>query len=118
MFQGRVIQGDGIGRTLGYPTANIDVSKKEVLFSLGVYATMAMLEGTEYKGVLIIRDHPFKIEVYLFDYSGADFYGTQMTISPLQKISHIEKVASEEELKEKISQDIKLVKDYFAEKKK
>lgn len=118
MLRGTVIKGDGMGKTLGYPTANIDIPKTKVLFTLGVYAATATLRNKEYKGALVIRDKPWRVEMYLFDYKDADFYGIKMTIIPLQKISAIERVDSKEELKEKISGDIKMVKDYFVEKKK
>lgn len=118
MLRGTVIKGDGIGKTLGYPTANIDIPKTKVLFTLGVYAAKATLRNNEYKGALVIRDNPWRVEMYLFDYKDADFYGVKMTIQPLQKISTIERMDSKEELKEKIFGDIMMVKDYFAEKKK
>lgn len=114
-LQGTVIRGEGIGRTIGYPTANIDISITRVPFTLGVYAATTTLQNKVYQGALVIRDHPWKIEMHLFDYTGDDFYGEKMAISPLQKISMIEKVDSLEELKEKISKDIQLVKDHFGE---
>lgn len=118
MLRGTVVKGDGIGKTLGYPTANIDIPKSKVLFTLGVYAAMATIRKREYWGALVIRDNPWRVEMYLLDYHEADFYGVKITMHPLQKISAIERVDSKEELVEKITADIKLVKDYFSEKNK
>ncbi len=112
-----MVRGDGVGRTLGYPTANIDIPKSKVLFSKGVYAALATVRNQEYRCALVIRDQPWRVEAHLLDYEGKpDFYGLKMSVNPLQKICAIERVDSREELMEKIAMDIKMVKDYFAEK--
>lgn len=113
MLRGIVIKGDGIGKILGFPTANIDTPKAKVKYTLGVYAATTTLGEKKYNGALVIRDNPWKIEMFLFDYDGPDFYGDKIAIDPLQKTSMIEKMGSKKELKEKIAKDIQLVKDYF-----
>lgn len=118
MLKGTVIKGDGLGKTFGYPTANIDVPRIKVLFRAGIYAAHATLRKKEYKCALVIRDNPWRVEAYLIDYKSNDFYGAKITVHPFQKISTIESAYSKEELRKKISGDIKIVKDYFTEKEK
>ena len=117
MLAGIVVRGDGMGKGLGYPTANLDLPRNQVMFALGVYAATAKLDKREYHGALVINENPWKIEIYLFDYSGPDFYGRNMSVTPIQKVSEIERYHSQEELKQKIHDDIELIKDFFAERK-
>ncbi len=117
MLAGIVVRGDGMGKGLGYPTANLNLPRNQVMFAGGVYAATAKLDKREYRGALVINQNPWKIEIYLFDYLGPDFYGSHMSVTPIQKVSEIEQYDSLEELKQKIEDDIVLIRDFFAEKK-
>lgn len=113
MFGGIVIHGDQIGRILGYPTANLDIALKDTKCKEGVYAAKAFLQKKEYKAALIIREDNKKVEVHLFDYDGGEFYGSYLEVLPIQKVSEIEPYQGEEKLKEKITNDIRLIKEVF-----
>ena len=71
---GEVIQGDGRGRQLGFPTANID-TRNQICPPNGVYAIRAKLEGKWLDGVLNIGTRPtfnalnFQVESYFFDFN-------------------------------------------------
>ena len=106
MIAGPVVRGDGIGKTYGCPTANLALRRTQVPFHSGVYAAHATLNREVYKAALVIQEKPWKIEVHLLDYEGSDFYGQQLSVDPVQKISEIEKYDSEEELKVKIKADL------------
>jgi len=83
---GRVIIGDRIGRTLGYPTANLEIDTRNKLIPAdGIYAVTVTHEGEQHKGMLYIGHRPTingatrNIEVNLFDFN-RDIYGDSLTI--------------------------------------
>ncbi|PIR75525.1 MAG: hypothetical protein CO030_02865 [Candidatus Magasanikbacteria bacterium CG_4_9_14_0_2_um_filter_42_11] len=113
MLGGKIIRGDGIGRTLGYPTANINIDPEKVHFDAGVYAARATLLGTVYKAALVIMQHPWKVEAHLLDYTGDDIYGQDIQFEPVQRVSTLERYDTMDELKRKIAKDIALVREVF-----
>lgn len=117
MLSGSVIHGDGFGRQLGYPTANIEPTKAAKYFRPGIYAATVTLGGEKYQAALAIHNKHSKIEAFLIAYQGPDFYGVHITIDPVQRLSEMEQYDSTEELKTKISHDVQMVCDYFAQKK-
>lgn len=113
MLSGLVIHGDKIGRTLGFPTANLDIAKKHCPFAPGVYAVKVKLNKKEYQGALAIQEKPRKVEVHLLNYFGEDFYGKYLEVELVQKVSEMENMDSLEELKEKIQKDMEMVREIF-----
>ena len=57
-LSGRVMDGKHIGRTMGYPTANVDVPQRKVLPAFGVYACYLTVEGHAYPAVVNVGRHP------------------------------------------------------------
>lgn len=110
MFKGKVISGQGVGKTLGYPTANLDTPQSAVRVSTGVYAAYATCVGRRYPAALVLRGNPWKVEVHFFQYSAGDCYGRVVAVEPVQKVSEIEEFESMEELKEKIALDVEAVR--------
>lgn len=110
MFRGKVISGDGIGKTLGYPTANLDTPREAVTLRTGVYAAYATCLGKKYRAALAIHEKPWKVEVHFIDYDGADCRGRVVEVEAKQKISEMEHFDSVKDLKNKICDDIELVK--------
>jgi riboflavin kinase/FMN adenylyltransferase len=91
-ISGRVVHGDGRGRELGFPTANVTLPRGIKLPAYGVYAVRALCRGVAHNAVAnlglrptIGAQHQPKLEVHLFDYAG-DLYGARMEV---QFISHI-----------------------------
>lgn len=87
---GSVVEGQQIGRSIGFPTANILVKDDyKLLPKNGVYAVIVHLEGQQYKGMLNLGNRPTvageqkTIEVHLFDFVG-DLYHKQLTVSFIQ----------------------------------
>ena len=111
MIGGKVIRGDGVGRKLGYPTANLDISKEKIKLSPGVYAARAFLEKKKYNASLIIQEKVFKVEVHLLDYIGEDFYGARLEVEPVEKVSEIVPFETEGELIKKIGEDMEKVEE-------
>jgi riboflavin kinase/FMN adenylyltransferase len=91
-ISGKVVYGNRIGRTIGFPTANIEIEDEYKLISaVGVYACMVDLHGRIYKGMGNIGYRPtiekggLTIEVNLFDFD-EDIYGERITIYFLERI--------------------------------
>ena len=110
MFTGLVIRGEEVARNLGYPTANLDIHPKATKLRDGVYAAYATVRGHAYKCALVIQTPIHKVEVYLFDYAGSDFYGVAIDVDPIQKVSEIEPLA-DAALKAKIESDIHMIRE-------
>lgn len=86
-FEGIVIEGDKLGRTLGYPTANLQLNNEEKLVpGDGIYAVSCELTDSSYKGMMYIGSRPVVngkrrvIEINLFDFND-DIYGQTLYVS-------------------------------------
>ncbi|KKQ27278.1 MAG: FMN adenylylate transferase [Candidatus Magasanikbacteria bacterium GW2011_GWC2_37_14] len=110
MFGGKVIKGEGIGKKLGFPTANLEIFKKDLNLQPGVYAVKVIWDHKIFAGALAIQIEPYKVEVYLLDYQGPDFYGVYLEVEPVQKVGEQEKYPNTEELIEKITLDVEKVR--------
>ena len=87
-LSGSVVQGKQIGRTIGYPTANLEVvDRLKLVPAKGIYAVYAEIGGDSRPGMLYIGDRPVLedgrgtiIELHLFDFTG-DIYGKTVRVS-------------------------------------
>lgn len=92
-FIGSVVHGKKLGRTLGYPTANLQpVNADQVLPGNGIYAVNVIFGGGLYGGMMSIGYNPtvddsqdLKIEVNIFDFDG-DIYGEEIEVIVLKKL--------------------------------
>lgn len=115
-IQGKVVHGDKIGRTIGFPTANISIQDPHKLIPpVGVYAVWVELAGKRYKGALSISYRPtvtsngeLRTEVFILDFN-KDIYGENIKIIFKDFVRGDEKFNSIEELKDKIEEDIQNV---------
>lgn len=86
ILSGTVVSGRQLGRTLGFPTANLSIPKGLVTLPFGVYACKAYVEGSQYLAVTNIGNRPtvgghrVTVEAYLLDFSG-DLYAKTLTLS-------------------------------------
>ena len=110
-FQGTIIQGKGLGRTIGFPTANIEIKNKyKIIPGNGVYAVFVHFEGQKYKGMLNIGFNPtFKeeklsVELNIFNFHD-DIYSKDITVIFKNKIRDERKFNSIDELKNQLSKD-------------
>jgi riboflavin kinase/FMN adenylyltransferase len=116
---GRVVAGDRVGRQLGFPTANLDVTGL-VLPPNGVYAGQASLGKTPHRVVLNIGFRPtlaaaapqLRVEAHVLDFSG-DLYGQELEITFAAKIRDEKKFPSADALREQITCDITEAKKRF-----
>lgn len=117
---GKVVKGKQLGRTLGYPTANIYVVEAYKLIPAdGVYAVYITYDNQIFKGVLNIGKRPTiegkdrTIEVNIFDFD-KEIYGENLSIAFEKKIRDEEKFESLDALKEQIQLDAEIAKDILA----
>jgi riboflavin kinase/FMN adenylyltransferase len=104
-FSGVVISGDGRGRNLGYPTANIKLDDDDKLLpKLGIYAVHVFIEQVKHNGLLSIGKRPtfynngnIVPEVYIYDFND-NIYGKRVRVDIIEKIREEEKFNSAEEL--------------------
>jgi riboflavin kinase/FMN adenylyltransferase len=103
-FCGTVVHGKKLGKTIGYPTANLDINHPNKLIPAnGVYAVQCKVEGQIYGGMMNIGNNPtvagkdFSIEVNIFDFS-ADIYGKVVEIFVIARIRDEKKFGNIEEL--------------------
>lgn len=108
---GHVIHGNKIGRSLGFPTANISVKENYKLIpSDGIYAVRVCLEYAKYDGMLNIGNRPTiggdnkTIEVNIFDFD-EDIYESEITIEFVDLIRKEIKFSSLDALKEQLQSD-------------
>lgn len=107
---GTVVRGRGIGRGLGFPTANID-PENELIPAAGVYAARTRIGGQQIDSAVFIgkretfNDHEPVIESYLLDFDN-DLYGRQIEVCLAQKIRDVEPFPSKEALIAQIEKDV------------
>ncbi len=111
---GTVVTGQQLGRTIGFPTANLQLPREKFLPRFGVYAAKVMFEQTIIKGVMNIGCRPTvagvapTIEVHLLNWSG-DLYGQTLKVNLIEFLRPEQKFDSLAALKQQISQDCQSV---------
>ena len=111
-FSGEVVRGNGIGKTIGTPTANIKLNSNEKIIPLdGVYAVICQIKDANYKGIMNIGFKPTvdegqkrTVEIHLFDYE-KDIYGQELRTKVIERIRDEVKFNSLKELKSQILKD-------------
>ena len=119
-LSGTVILGNKIGRTIGFPTANLDIAPQYMLLTnAGVYACKAVFDGKEYNAMANIGRRPtigdvkegnYMVEVNIFDFD-ADIYGQTLRINLVDRIRDEIKFANLDELKQQLTVDREKVKN-------
>ena len=114
-IDGRVIHGDGRGKGIGYPTANLTCIDR-VTPRPGVYATWVRWRGEFFRAASNVGVSPtfagtaFKLEPYLLDYDGEDFYGERIEVFFIEMLRPEISFTTIRHLKERIAQDVELTK--------
>jgi len=122
-LSGQVVTGDGRGRTLGFPTANLEMSAEQALPGDGVYATIAHVDHQLMPSVTNIGVRPtfegskHLVETYIFDYEG-ELIGQKFTIDLVDKIRDEKRFDTVEQLKAQIKKDIEQARQILSERMK
>lgn len=118
-ISGLVTRGDGLGRKLGFPTANLDTPNL-LLPPNGVYAVHASLEGITHRAVLNIGFRPtlqkpepqLRVEAHILDHT-RDLYDRELELIFVEKLREEQRFASIEALQRQIARDIEQAKNCF-----
>lgn len=108
---GTVVKGEGRGKNLGVPTANLQVFPGKLLPKIGIYAGLVRRGKEEYGGVMSIGTRPtfggteVVFEVYLLDFDGS-LYGETLSVEFVARIRDEEKFDSVEALVSRMKEDI------------
>lgn len=115
-LDGRVLEGDRIGRKLGFPTANLEVTHL-ILPPHGVYAGRTEVDGKMYRAALNIGVRPtvasapqLRVEAHLLDFDG-ELYGKELEVEVGDKLRDEKKFNSPDELREQIRRDVEAVRN-------
>lgn len=119
---GLVVHGNGKGKEIGFPTANLELDYPYVLPKIGVYMGYVKLPPSTYKALICISTHPTimelnepLIEVHLLYYKG-DLYGREIEVEFVEYIRDIQKFDSPDLLKAQIDLDRDYAKMKLKEK--
>lgn len=116
-IRGRVAHGNKLGRTIGFPTANIMLNRLVTPIQ-GVYAVRVILNGQVVNGIANVGNRPTingtqpLLEVHLFDFTRM-IYGQMLEVCFVEKIRTEIKFASIDELKQQIVQDVQQAKNFL-----
>ena len=118
VLSGKVIPGRQLGRTLGVPTANLEIPEGLVALRHGVYACKATVDGNIYLAVTNVGNRPTvgghhtTVEPWLLDFDG-DLYGKPLTLAFHRFLRPEEKFDSLEDLKAEIEKNAAQLRKIF-----
>ncbi len=123
-LNGQVVAGDGRGRTIGIPTANIAIPPEKAAPANGVYACQAVVNGTTYQAVTNIGVRPtfsgsepgVHVEAHLLDFSG-DLYGQTVSLGFVERLRDEMKFPGVEALVAQIHADIARARSVLQERR-
>lgn len=114
-LSGEVIRGMSRGKSLGFPTANIELTKK---IPEGIYASKVTVDDNEYLAAVFVgcaktfNEAKYRLEVYIIDFC-RDIYGKEIKIKLYNKLRENKKFKSADVLIAQIKKDVEAVKIYF-----
>ena len=121
-LEGVVVKGEGRGKKIGFPTANIQVSPDLIVPQRGVYVTRTIYNGMTYNSITNIGFNPtFKdthqthIETNMFDFD-TDIYGENLDIEFLHKVRDEKKFPTVNDLIAQIKADVSFAKEFLSPK--
>lgn len=114
-IKGIVIDGRKIGRTIGFPTANLRLKENYVLPKTGVYYTNVVYDNTVYKGITSVGFNPtvdgkeLTIETYILDFN-KNIYNDELNLAFIERIRNEEKFNNIDELIAQLQKDLNYAK--------
>ena len=117
---GTIVHGQAIGKTIGFPTANIQVnSDLKLIPGNGVYAVAVSLKDSDYIGMLNIGNRPTvndsadrTIEVHILDFSG-EIYAEEITVKFIDKLRDETQFKDLQELQNQLKEDEKFIRTKY-----
>lgn len=119
-LRGTVVHGNARGRTIGFPTANLEISHPlKLIPASGVYIVQVELDGKSYHAMMNIGYRPtlysekaLTVEVHLLGFTG-DLYGRDLRVSCFKRLRDEKKFDDIASLKNQLIRDKKQVEDFF-----
>ncbi len=114
-LMGEVVRDRQVGRTMGFPTANIPYPEDKFPLKQGVYETQVEVDGKTYKGITNFGARPtfdndrVLTETHLIDFAG-ELYGRTLKVEFLRYLREIQRFEGVEKLKEQLTKDIRQVR--------
>jgi riboflavin kinase/FMN adenylyltransferase len=118
-LRGAVIHGEGRGRQIGYPTANMDIGAEQVIPANGIYAGWAYLHGERIMAATNVGVRPtfdgsnITVEPYLLDFD-RDIYGQTLEITFEKRLRPEARFSSLPELIAQIGRDVEDTRAYLS----
>lgn len=115
---GTVVHGKKLGRTIGYPTANIETESIKLLPKKGAYIVEVLVNNQQYKGMLSVGTNPtvngdkLTVEVYILDFEG-DIYDEKITVKFRDFLHEEIKFEGLEKLIERLDEDKRLTEEFI-----
>ncbi len=113
-IRGKVVHGNKLGRTLGFPTANIELLINYQIPKIGVYKTNTIIDNKRYKSITSIGTNPtvggdiIKIETYILDFN-KEIYGKELELEFIDYIRPEMHFSNLEELKLQMKKDVESI---------
>jgi riboflavin kinase/FMN adenylyltransferase len=120
-YIGVVVTGDRRGRTLGFPTANIEVPALRACPADGVYAGFLVSDTQRWAAAISVGDNPTfdgadrRVEAYAIDQVGLQLYGQRMGVDFVAKVREQRRFDSREDLIEQMTADVRTVSALVAD---
>ena len=120
-FEGKVVHGNRLGRSIGFPTANIWLPKNNLPIK-GVFSVKISIDMSEFKGIANIGIRPTVggtspvLEVNIFDFK-KEIYGKRIKVEFVKKIRDEKKFDSLDDLKKQIAKDVNTAKEQLLDEK-
>ncbi|TKH03443.1 hypothetical protein FC682_17920 [Peribacillus simplex] len=123
-FTGVVVHSKKLGRTINFPTANLEPTNPKFTMTKGVYVVFIYFKGKQHIGVMNIVNCPtikglhlstnnaLSIEIHILDFE-QDIYGYYLKVEPVTFLREEKKFNSLEELKRQITRDVKMTREIF-----
>ncbi len=114
---GTIVKDRGVGKTIGFPTANAEYPKDKYPIKQGVYETRVCINGKEYKGITNYGNRPTfdndatKTETFLDGFDG-ELYGKTLKIRFVRFLREIKKFESVAGLQAQLKEDIRRVREH------
>ena len=120
-FEGKVVHGNRLGRSIGFPTANIWLPKNNLPIK-GVFSVKISIDMSEFEGIANIGIRPTVggtspvLEVNIFDFK-KEIYGKRIKVEFVKKIRDEKKFDSLDDLKKQIAKDVNTAKEQLLDEK-
>ena len=116
---GKIIKGRGVGRTIGFPTANLKMlDEKQIIPKVGVYYVNFIVDNDEYKGVCNIGNRPtfsnndkLTIETHVVNFKRKELYNKLVKIEFIKYIRSEKKFSNKSDLINQIEKDVNVLQE-------